>query len=725
MKKIIFIVCLILAASVFAQAAGLNFGIISAVKNQVKALKNKKYESEGVKLSANTVVLSKSTDSSLTGVSGDTIYFNKGASEIGDLKAGQVIVSTSGTGYLKKVISVDSSSGQYAVKTGEAGIEDAFDSIHISFKKQLTSDDIDSSTIQSVQGVRLRINDIFQKRISFDILNRVIYDQDGNTNTVNDQVIVNGNVSFLATVECTIDYVKLFAKDKKVVIKISADPTAVLKLTTKKKYAISREIELFPVYFGAFTIGPLVFDVRGTIVMGVDATLTAVGETSITTSTNFTAGITYQHGVYTPIIETNPINFAYEPPSLSIDGSVKGYVGPRLTLDWYAVKLAHVQVDGYMQFNGSAAIGQTYDFNWSICGGWESSYLMQLKVFDLIDLPPISGVIFETAPDCFASGVYPPQASPTFTNTITATQTQTYITGTTPTFTPTTAGPFDETALVSVPGGTFTQTDAYTPANSFSHTISAFKMGKYQVTYDLWYTVKTWALSNGYTFANAGMEGYDGVRVSGAAPTAAKYQPVTTVNWRDTIVWCNAYSEMSSLSPVYCSDATFTTPIRTSTNNSTVNTAAGSEDNPYVNWSANGYRLPTEGEYQYAASYSGTPYNYASGATADYNDATATGLVAWYYGNSGNVTHDVGGKIANALGIYDMSGNVYEWCWDWYGTYPGTSTDYKGPASGSGRVVRGGNFDGDAGSLQVGYRGNYGPYGAGSSGGGFRFARTY
>jgi len=284
-------------------------------------------------------------------------------------------------------------------------------------------------------------------------------------------------------------------------------------------------------------------------------------------------------------------------------------------------------------------------------------------------------------------------------------------------FTATTVVVVDSSALVSVPGGTYTQTD--TNGNSFQHTISAFKMGKYQVTYDLWYTVKAWALSNGYTFANAGMEGYDGVRVSGAAPTAAKNNPVTTISWHDAIVWCNAYSEKNSLTPCYTYSSAI---IRDSTNETAC-------DNAVCTWSNNGYRLPTEGEYQYAASYKDgtnwTPYNYASGATAGYTDATATGLVAWYRENSDNVTHDVGGKTANALGIYDMSGNVWEWCWDWYGAYPGTSTNYKGSASGSYRVIRGGNFFFDADSLQVGSRYYHGyPYYA-YYGYGFRFARTY
>ena len=283
--------------------------------------------------------------------------------------------------------------------------------------------------------------------------------------------------------------------------------------------------------------------------------------------------------------------------------------------------------------------------------------------------------------------------------------------------------PVDATLLVSVPGGTFTQTDG---TNSFSHTISAFKIGKYEVTYDLWYTVHLWAISNGYTFANAGMEGSNGP--IGDAPTAAKYEPVTTVSWRDVIVWCNAYSEKSGLAACYTYSAAIIRDSR--------DTNATACDNAVCTWSNNGYRLPSEGEWQYAASYkdgsSWTPYNYASGATANYSYAIATGNVAWYSDNSWvnthYITHNAGGKNANALGIYDMSGNVFEWCWDWYAAYPGTSTNYRGAASGSGRVIRGGSYDSDAYYLQVGNRYNYYgsdyyPYGAYGYYG-FRFTRT-
>ena len=128
------------------------------------------------------------------------------------------------------------------------------------------------------------------------------------------------------------------------------------------------------------------------------------------------------------------------------------------------------------------------------------------------------------------------------------------------------------------------------------------------------------------------------------------------------------------------------------------------------------YRLPTEAEWEYAArgGIQSKGYKYAG--------SNNIGEVAWYDGNSSSKTHPVGGKKANELGLYDMSGNVWEWCSDWYGSYSsGSQRNPQGPSSGSSRVLRGGCWDGYSGDCRVAYRGSGNP-GFRHSNSGFRLA---
>ena len=121
------------------------------------------------------------------------------------------------------------------------------------------------------------------------------------------------------------------------------------------------------------------------------------------------------------------------------------------------------------------------------------------------------------------------------------------------------------------------------------------------------------------------------------------------------------------------------------------------------------FRLPTEAEWEFAARGGNRSRGY------QYSGSNVLSDVAWYDDNSGSKTHNVGTKAPNELGIYDMLGNVWEWCQDWHGDYHGYSqTNPKGPSSGSYRVCRGGSWGSLAGYCRVAVRGSYAPDGRGS-----------
>jgi len=187
-------------------------------------------------------------------------------------------------------------------------------------------------------------------------------------------------------------------------------------------------------------------------------------------------------------------------------------------------------------------------------------------------------------------------------------------------------------------------------------TVKSFSIGKYEVTQKEWYEVMGTTIRQQQTAAGGSKLLYG----------EGDNYPMYYVSWYDAIEYCNKRSIKEGLTPAY----------------------SGSRDSMTCNWNANGYRLPTEAEWEYAAKGGNRDpiaYEYAGSNSAD--------SVAWYISNSGSRTHDVGTKAPNSLGLYDMSGNVYEWCWDWKGDYPsGAQTDPRGAVSGSNRVIRGGSW---------------------------------
>jgi formylglycine-generating enzyme required for sulfatase activity len=260
--------------------------------------------------------------------------------------------------------------------------------------------------------------------------------------------------------------------------------------------------------------------------------------------------------------------------------------------------------------------------------------------------------------------------------------------------------PAPPTGFSLIPAGVFTMGDALDgDSGAPTHTVnvSAFYMAQNLVTKGQWDTVRTWAISNGYSDLAAGAG-------------KASNHPVQTISWFQMVKWCNARSQQEGLTPVYYTNDAQTTVYKTGDVNVT---------NAQVKWTANGYRLPTEAEWEKAARgglsgkrfpwgdtisqsqanyYAYSAYSYdLSGAVNNYHPTYATG--------SSPYTSPVGSFAANGYGLYDMAGNVWQLCWDWYGTYDtGTPTDPRGVSSGSSRVYRGGSWSSHASSCRVAYR---------------------
>ncbi|MCF7920407.1 MAG: formylglycine-generating enzyme family protein [Candidatus Cloacimonetes bacterium] len=278
--------------------------------------------------------------------------------------------------------------------------------------------------------------------------------------------------------------------------------------------------------------------------------------------------------------------------------------------------------------------------------------------------------------------------------------------------------------LITVQGGSFQMGDTHGSGDAdelpvHAVTLSSFRIGKYEVTHQEVIDVYNWALDNNHIYyenfdvlnstgdpevlldlndSDCAIEFiYNALVFSGSVYAASPEYPCIEITWFGAAAYCNFLSIIQNFDPCY----------------------------NFVDWScnqaANGYRIPTEAEWEFAARGGVAEPDYI------YSGSDICSDVAWFTGNSTSNTHIAGLRQANGLGIFDMSGNVWEWCNDWYSaTYYDISPvdNPAGPETGTGRVMRGGSFSSDDFYCRVSFRGSNTPFSSNENRG-FRICRTH
>ena len=332
-----------------------------------------------------TNILSEDTTDHLTSISqdGGTFTFAESTPELEALAAGEIMVSeisdVAPNGFLRKVTNITTSNGQTIVTTQPATLEDAIQQGSLHVTQQLTPADV--ATSLNLAGVSLQANTMATLEDTFfiNVDDVVLYDNDGNPGTTNDQIKANGTIEIAPDFDFTVEIRDWELKNLSMFN--TTTETAELEFVTEVEFnLIKEEKEIARYYFSPITVFvgfvPIVFQPVLTVNVGIDGDIHVGVTTSVTQEATLNAGLTYDDNKWTPASDFSN-SFTYNPPTLSAGLDMKGYAGAQVTLLLYGVTGPYVEVNTYLKLEADVLATPW----WKLFGGLEVPAGVKIEIF--------------------------------------------------------------------------------------------------------------------------------------------------------------------------------------------------------------------------------------------------------------------------------------------------------------------------------------------------------
>lgn len=294
---------------------------------------------------------------------------------------GDIIISTKEGGFLGRAIRVHRSFDDYYIETERTTMEEAFESLNVSYRGKLEPNDV--RNIDSFYPEIKVVNRNNEKRFTINLSDFVLYDYDGDLSTKDDRIVLNGFVSFTPDVECDININQNSIKELKFIVTFDKNADFDLKLTTPIKIPLpfSKEFTLVKYEFNPIVIGPVVFTPIALVVAGVNIGITGDVIVNLKSSISVKYGMSYINGRWYEISDVRDKSFNGSLSFIGANGFLKGYIGPVFKFRFYNRIGPYIKGDGYLKANADLINLNPKTIKWELKGGLEGKVGVNVKIF--------------------------------------------------------------------------------------------------------------------------------------------------------------------------------------------------------------------------------------------------------------------------------------------------------------------------------------------------------